>query len=122
MNRPTNNFPGFSSLQSLYALNQAPNLEQFHMDSRLRIDPVNKDANNQINKSHLAAQCAPVKPVRSFAVPIAKQSIITPKITAGPSVPLPNKVAVTNPSSEDNKKTTNSTTADCTTQDQKEGK
>lgn len=62
------------------------------MDSRLRmaaaanaVANVNKDSNNGISnnsvsagqKSHLAAQCAPIKPARSsigsFAVPIAKQ-------------------------------------------------
>ncbi|XP_043262838.1 serine/arginine repetitive matrix protein 2-like [Colletes gigas] len=80
----------FPSLQSLYALSQAPNLQQFQMDARLRL-PRGTDANssgmantdnrpmncNIPSKSHLAAQCAPVKPARSsvasLAVPISKQ-------------------------------------------------
>ncbi|XP_078033614.1 uncharacterized protein LOC144468186 [Augochlora pura] len=79
----------FPSLQSLYALSQAPNLQQFQMDARLRlprpteanssgINTDNRSANNSLpGKSHLAAQCAPVKPARSsiapLAVPISKQ-------------------------------------------------
>ncbi|CAK9819460.1 Polycomb group protein Psc [Anthophora quadrimaculata] len=82
----------FPSLQSLYALSQAPNLQQFQMDARLRL-PRGTEANSTNNmptsdsrsittsnipgKSHLAAQCAPVKPARSsvapLAVPITKQ-------------------------------------------------
>ena len=81
----------FPSLQSLYALSQAPNLQQFQMDARLRLPPRPIEANssgigntdnrgmnsNVPGKSHLAAQCAPAKPARSsvapLAVPIAKQ-------------------------------------------------
>ncbi|XP_076679600.1 uncharacterized protein LOC143374931 [Andrena cerasifolii] len=81
----------FPSLQSLYALSQAPNLQQFQMDARLRLPPRPTEANssgigntdnrgmnsNVPGKSHLAAQCAPVKPARSsvapLAVPITKQ-------------------------------------------------
>ncbi|KOC66454.1 Polycomb group protein Psc [Habropoda laboriosa] len=80
----------FPSLQSLYALSQAPNLQQFQMDARLRL-PRGTEANstnipisenrsitsNIPGKSHLAAQCPPVKPARSsvapLAVPITKQ-------------------------------------------------
>ncbi|XP_076284860.1 uncharacterized protein LOC143211257 [Lasioglossum baleicum] len=79
----------FPSLQSIYALSQAPNLQQFQMDARLRlprpsevnssaINTDNRSANSSMpSKSHLAAQCAPVKPARSsiapLAVPISKQ-------------------------------------------------
>lgn len=80
----------FPSLQSLYALSQAPNLQQFQMDARLRLPRVseanssgigttdNRNVSNTLpGKSHLAAQCAPVKPARSsvapLAVPISKQ-------------------------------------------------
>ncbi|XP_076240752.1 uncharacterized protein LOC143183172 [Calliopsis andreniformis] len=79
----------FPSLQSLYALSQAPNLQQFQMDARLRLPRVteansssmgntdNRNISNMPGKSHLAAQCAPVKPARSsiapLAVPITKQ-------------------------------------------------
>lgn len=87
----------FPTLSSFYALNQAPNLQQFHMDTaRLKLPPRSvaesgatsatsgsgdNSANSNINgvpgKSHLAAQCAPVKPSRSsvapLAVPINKQ-------------------------------------------------
>ena len=90
---PANLSSVFPSLQSIYALSQAPSLEQFHLDSRIRAAAAaaaaaNKDgtgsanasssgngSGQQIGKSHLAAQCAPVKPARSsgsFAVPIAK--------------------------------------------------
>ena len=73
----------FPSLQSLYALSQAPNLQQFQTDARLRL-PRGTDTNSTISnndnrnvnanvsgKSHLAAQCAPVKPVRSSVAPLA---------------------------------------------------
>ncbi|KOX80506.1 Polycomb group protein Psc [Melipona quadrifasciata] len=73
----------FPSLQSLYALSQAPNLQQFQTDARLRI-PRGTDANTIVSntdnrnmnasisgKSHLAAQCAPVKPARSSIAPLA---------------------------------------------------
>ncbi|KZC10446.1 Polycomb group protein Psc [Dufourea novaeangliae] len=79
----------FPSIQSLYALSQAPNLQQFQMDARLRlprpteanssgIHTDNRTVNSNVpGKSHLAAQCAPVKPARSsvapLAVPISKQ-------------------------------------------------
>nr|XP_033330209.1 polycomb group protein Psc-like isoform X1 [Megalopta genalis] len=89
-NRSSTNLSSvFPSLQSLYALSQAPNLQQFQMDARLRlprpteanssgINTDNRSANNSLpGKSHLAAQCAPVKPARSsiapLAVPISKQ-------------------------------------------------
>ncbi|XP_051176388.1 protein suppressor 2 of zeste-like isoform X2 [Leptopilina boulardi] len=69
----------FPSLQSLYALSQAPNLQQFQMDNRLRLpQQPESTTSNGPNKSHLAAQCAPLKPARSsfasLAVPIVKQS------------------------------------------------
>ncbi|XP_017766817.1 PREDICTED: serine-rich adhesin for platelets-like isoform X1 [Eufriesea mexicana] len=74
----------FPSLQSLYALSQTPNLQQFQMDARLRL-PQGTDSNstnvpntdnrninnNASGKSHLAAQCAPVKPARSSVAPLA---------------------------------------------------
>ena len=73
----------FPSLQSLYALSQAPNLQQFQTDARLRI-PRGTEANTTVSntdnrnmnasmsgKSHLAAQCAPVKPARSSIAPLA---------------------------------------------------
>ncbi|KYM76894.1 Polycomb group protein Psc [Atta colombica] len=82
----------FPSLPSLYALHQAPNLQQFQMDtarlklrpivgsgvmSAIRNDNVNLNISGISGKSHLAAQCAPVKPARSsvapLAVPINKQ-------------------------------------------------
>ncbi|XP_066603491.1 polycomb group protein Psc-like [Prorops nasuta] len=82
----------FPSLQSLYALSQAPNLQQFQMDAKLRLprssdvaSPTTSTVNvsnyncSTPNKTHLAAQCAPVKPARSalisLAVPISKQSV-----------------------------------------------
>ncbi|XP_020292509.1 polycomb group protein Psc-like [Pseudomyrmex gracilis] len=83
----------FPSLPSLYALHQATNLQQYH--NNLRLPPQrppaterdlssrnnNDNANSSISgitgKSHLAAQCAPIKPARSsmasLAVPINKQ-------------------------------------------------
>lgn len=87
----------FPTLSSFYALNQAPNLQQFHMDTaRLKLpprsiaesgaisassgsgdNPVNPSISGIPGKTHLAAQCAPVKPARSsvapLAVPINKQ-------------------------------------------------
>ncbi|XP_018360495.1 PREDICTED: uncharacterized protein LOC108759510 [Trachymyrmex cornetzi] len=85
----------FPSLPSLYALHQAPNLQQFQMDtarSKLRPivgsgvmsaignDNVNLNISGISGKSHLAAQCAPIKPARSsvapLAVPINKQQPI----------------------------------------------
>ncbi|XP_053976327.1 mucin-2-like [Hylaeus volcanicus] len=75
----------FPSLQSLYVLSQAPNLQQFQMDARLRLprgpdsnssgisNPDNRSINCNVppGKSHLAAQCAPVKPARSSVAPLA---------------------------------------------------
>lgn len=87
----------FPTLSSFYALNQAPNLQQFQMDTaRLKLpprpvaesgaisatsgsgdNPANSNISGVPGKSHLAAQCAPVKPARSsvapLAVPINKQ-------------------------------------------------
>jgi len=101
VNRSNTNFSSvFPSLQSLYALSQAPNLQQFQMDTaRLRLPPrsttevntatgtvenTNPAISSMPGKSHLAAQCAPVKPARSsvapLAVPINKQS--TDKLTS----------------------------------------
>jgi polycomb group RING finger protein 4 len=105
VNRSNTNFSSvFPSLQSLYALSQAPNLQQFQMDTaRLRLPPrsttevntgsagstgtienTNPPISGMPGKSHLAAQCAPVKPARSsvapLAVPINKQS--TDKLTS----------------------------------------
>lgn len=76
--RSNNNISSvFPSLQSLYALSQAPNLQQFQMDNRLRL-PQPESTTSGPNKSHLAAQCAPLKPARSsfasLAVPIVKQA------------------------------------------------
>lgn len=79
----------FPALKNLYLLNQGPSFEQFAMDPRMRMaalapSPV-KNTSPSIpvssaapaGKSHLAAQCAPIKPARSsvgsFAVPLAKQ-------------------------------------------------
>lgn len=84
----------FPSLQSLYVLSQS----QFQMDGRLRLPSSPRSAAESIasavigggdgganpcglssipGKTHLAAQCAPVKPARSsvasLAVPISKQ-------------------------------------------------
>ncbi|EZA56426.1 Polycomb group protein Psc [Ooceraea biroi] len=96
LGHPNANFPSvFPSLQSIFALSQAPNLQQFQMDTaRLRLPPrstaessggaatgATENGNPGISgmpgKSHLAAQCAPVKPARSsvapLAVPINKQ-------------------------------------------------
>ncbi|XP_012232753.1 protein suppressor 2 of zeste-like [Linepithema humile] len=77
----------FPSLPSLYALHQAPNLQQFQLDTvRLRIpeSSSNPGISGMPIKSHLAAQCAPIKPARSsvapLAVPIAKHSSVN-KIT-----------------------------------------
>ena len=77
--RSSNNISSvFPSLQSLYALSQAPNLQQFQMDNRLRLPQADHNASNGLGKSHLAAQCAPLKPARSsfssLAVPMVKQS------------------------------------------------
>lgn len=94
VNRTNSNLSAvFPSLKSLYALSQAPNLQQFQMDARLRLPPRategiatagNSDSCPLSNvnsvtpgKTHLAAQCAPIKPARSsvapLAVPINKQ-------------------------------------------------
>ncbi|XP_039309231.1 probable serine/threonine-protein kinase ndrD isoform X2 [Solenopsis invicta] len=106
----------FPSLPSLYALHQAPNLQQFQIDAtRLRLSSRsaaeggattaigNSDnANSNIGvipgKSHLAAQCAPVKPARSsvapLAVPINKQQLTekSTNISINRTVPVdPNK-------------------------------
>lgn len=101
----------FPSLPSLYALHQAPNLQQFQMDAaRLRLPPRstengatsatgNSDSTNSNisgipGKSHLAAQCAPVKPARSsvasLAVPINKQQPIekSTNISVNRTVPV----------------------------------
>lgn len=77
--RSSNNISSvFPSLQSLYALSQAPNLQQFQMDNRLRLPQPENTTSSGPGKSHLAAQCAPLKPARSsyasLAVPIVKQS------------------------------------------------
>ncbi|KYN04016.1 PREDICTED: putative uncharacterized protein DDB_G0277255 [Cyphomyrmex costatus] len=77
----------FPSLPSLYALHQAPNLQQFQLDAvRLKMRPIIGNEilstignSNNINpniggisgKSHLAAQCAPIKPARSSVTPLA---------------------------------------------------
>ena len=75
-----NNFSSvFPSLQSLYALSQAPSLEQFK-DKVFQIpapkDDISTSSISSINKSHLAAQCAPTKPARSstgsLVVPVTK--------------------------------------------------
>ncbi|XP_058806971.1 polycomb group protein Psc-like isoform X2 [Phymastichus coffea] len=100
----------FPSLKSLYALNQAPSLEQFSMDSRMRMikeaasnnttikatssttsnttsscNNGNSNSNPQGSKSHLAAQCAPVKPARSavgsFAMPAKPPTGLSIKMT-----------------------------------------
>ncbi|XP_014211041.1 polycomb group protein Psc-like [Copidosoma floridanum] len=122
MGRPAaSNFSVFPSLQSLYALNQStPTLEQFHMENRLRLSAANKESNNQnniqVNKSHLAAQCAPVKPTRTFAVPIAKQSVAAQKVVvASPPVPVASKPPVNTTISEGSE-TTSSTTTDVTSE------
>lgn len=69
----------FPSLQSLYAFSRA-NLQQFQMDSRLRLpspraaegsENGSSSINNMPGKSHLAAQCAPIKPARSSVAPLA---------------------------------------------------
>ncbi|XP_076388492.1 uncharacterized protein LOC100877658 [Megachile rotundata] len=90
----------FPSLQSLYALSQAPNLQQFQMDARLRLprpadssNTDNRNANSNLSgKSHLAAQCAPVKPARSsiapLVVPITKQQQTSEK-TSPPCLSRP---------------------------------
>ncbi|XP_076765410.1 uncharacterized protein LOC143432582 isoform X1 [Xylocopa sonorina] len=83
--RPSTNLSSvFPSLQSLYALSQAPNLQQFQMDARLRLprgtdtnaSSISNTDNRNMNanipgKSHLAAQCAPAKPARSSVAPLA---------------------------------------------------
>ncbi|XP_015596567.1 uncharacterized protein LOC107268368 [Cephus cinctus] len=70
----------FPSLQSLYALSQAPNLQQFQIDSRMQ--NLKNEGFPSPSKSHLAAQCPPVKPARSsiapLAVPIIKQTNESP--------------------------------------------
>ncbi|KYQ50141.1 Polycomb group protein Psc [Trachymyrmex zeteki] len=99
----------FPSLPSLYALHQAPNLQQFQMDTaRLKLRPIvgsgvmsaigNDNVNLNISgisgKSHLAAQCAPIKPARSsvapLAVPINKQQPIekSSNINVNRTVPI----------------------------------
>ncbi|KAJ8675879.1 hypothetical protein QAD02_011665 [Eretmocerus hayati] len=102
--RPTPNFSSnFPTLQDLYALSQAPNLQQFHNDTRMRQiaaktpkDSSSPSANSTSNlssvnsgKSHLAAQCPPIKPARSsggtFAVPIAKPPSNAVKIISSES-------------------------------------
>lgn len=69
----------FPSLQSLYALSQAQNnRQQLQIEARLRLPQSDANSANSPSKSHLAAQCAPIKPARSsvtsLAVPIIKQA------------------------------------------------
>lgn len=96
INRSSSDLSSIFPSLPIYALQQAPNLQQFQqMDTaRLRLpsrstaeggatsaigsgDNVNSNISNIPGKSHLAAQCAPVKPARSsvapLAVPINKQ-------------------------------------------------
>ncbi|XP_046741342.1 polycomb group protein Psc-like [Diprion similis] len=67
----------FPSLQSLFALSQAQNRQQLQIEARLRLPQTDANSPNSPSKSHLAAQCAPIKPARSsvtsLAVPIIKQ-------------------------------------------------
>jgi len=101
----------FPSLPSLYALHQAPNLQQFQMDAaRLRLpsrpaaesgatsaigsgDNANSNISGIPGKSHLAAQCAPIKPARSsvapLAVPINKQQPIEKSTNIGVNRTVP---------------------------------
>ncbi|XP_025074875.1 uncharacterized protein LOC105430144 [Pogonomyrmex barbatus] len=87
----------FPTLSTFFGLNQAPNLQHFQMDAaRHRLPPrsvaesgtsaignsdnVNHNISCISGKSHLAAQCTPIKPARSsvapLAVPINKQQPI----------------------------------------------
>lgn len=98
MNRPNSDLSSvFPSLPSLYALHHTPNFQQFQIDAiRMRLpsrpvsdsgvtsaigsgDNVNSNISGVPGKSHLAAQCAPIKPARSsvasLAVPINKQQL-----------------------------------------------
>lgn len=111
MNRANSDLSSvFPSLPSLYALHQAPNLQQFQMDAaRLRLpsrpaengttsttgngDSINSNISGIPGKSHLAAQCAPVKPARSsvapLAVPIKQQPTEKPtNISVNRTVPV----------------------------------
>lgn len=96
INRSSSDLSSIFPSLPFYALQQAPNLQQFQqMDTaRLRLPPrfveesratsaigsgdnTNSNISSIPGKSHLAAQCAPVKPPRSsvapLAVPINKQ-------------------------------------------------
>ncbi|XP_077257469.1 uncharacterized protein LOC143894737 isoform X1 [Temnothorax americanus] len=99
INRSSSDFSNIFPSLPIYALQQAPNLQQFQqMDTaRLRLPPrsatesgtisaigsgdnTNSNISSIPGKSHLAAQCAPIKPARSsvapLAVPINKQQPI----------------------------------------------
>ncbi|XP_008206196.1 polycomb group protein Psc isoform X1 [Nasonia vitripennis] len=125
---PVNLSSVFPSLQSLYALSQSPSLEQFHMDSRIRMAAAanaaanaNKDSKNVSSnnsgsvgqKSHLAAQCAPIKPARSsigsFAVPIAKQISGTPAKLPSSNKPGKATASTSVSTAKDSETTTSST-------------
>lgn len=80
--RPLKSFSAaFPSLQSLYALSQSQNIDQFQMDPGFRVpNTPAKDnppvSSSSASKSHISAQCAPSKPSRgtgNLVVPIAKQ-------------------------------------------------
>lgn len=119
----------FPTLKNLYLLNQGPSFEQFAMESRMRMaalapspikntSPTIPVSSAPIGKSHLAAQCAPIKPARSavgsFAVPLAKQ---LPSIKPAPS---PSSVEKSNPVS--NVETSSSTDSSLTVTENKEQK
>ncbi|XP_012282624.1 polycomb group protein Psc [Orussus abietinus] len=78
----------FPSLQSLYALSQSPSLQQLHLDSRIRLnnrtDRSDAGCSASPSKSHLAAQCAPVKPARSSVAPLAVAVSRQPTPRPGP--------------------------------------
>lgn len=71
----------FSKMDSLYVLNQSPTLQQFQMD---KFKMMHQEAPPS-GRSHLAAQCAPIKPPRSsqtsLAVPIPRQGMSGGNVT-----------------------------------------
>ena len=77
--RPIQNFPNlpniYSPLQIQYPISQNQAFEPFNIpNTQIRLVPSNEAPKPPV-KSHIAAQCAPIKPSRtsgSFAVPAAK--------------------------------------------------
>lgn len=114
INRSSSDLSSIFPSLPIYALQQAPNLQQFQqMDTaRMRLpsqmrsvaeggttstigsgDNIHSNINSTPGKSHLAAQCAPVKPARSsvasLAVPINKQQLAEKSTNIGVNRTVP---------------------------------